>query len=166
MVTFDLDDARFTLRAAAVCLHQGYVLLHRAEHDDFWAMPGGRVEVMEPAAETLRREMLEEIGVEVQVGGLLWLVENYFEHGGRRHHELGLYFRIELPEDSAQLDKHLPFVGLEEGLKLYFEWFAVEELENVRLFPSFLRTALARPPAHPVHVVHHDEDEPPAAATT
>ncbi|MEJ7652389.1 MAG: hypothetical protein WKH64_03055 [Chloroflexia bacterium] len=109
--------------------------------------------------------MLEEIGVEVQVGGLLWLVENYFRYGGRRHHELVLYFR-RAAGDSALLDKHLPFVGLEEGLKLYFEWFAVEELANVRLFPSFLRTELAHPPAHPLHVVHHDEDEPPASATT
>lgn len=43
------------------------MLLHKAEDDDFWALPGGRSQPLEPATATLRREMVDERG---QVGDL------------------------------------------------------------------------------------------------
>ena len=40
----------------------GRILLHRADYEDFWSLPGGRVEMLEDSREALRREMLEELG--------------------------------------------------------------------------------------------------------
>ena len=60
MITFVRDNIQFGLRVAGVAIHEGHVLLHRAECDDFWALPGGRAELLEPAVESLKRETNDE----------------------------------------------------------------------------------------------------------
>ena len=89
MISVDLHGQRFQVRAAAIFLHAGYVLLHRAPGDEFWALPGGRVEVGEEASATVIREMKEELGEEVRCGQLLHVAENFFDLAGRRNHEIG-----------------------------------------------------------------------------
>jgi len=49
------DAPIFNFRAAGIILDGDWVLLHRAEIDDFWAPPGGRVELGEAAAEGKRQ---------------------------------------------------------------------------------------------------------------
>ena len=159
MITFDRDNIRFTNRIVGIAYDGDRVLLHRAESDDFWAMPGGRAELLETAAETLRREMREEMNEDVEVDRLIWIAENFFEYGPRSFHEIGFYFLMHLPEDSPLRRKTEPFYGQEGDLKIIFEWVPVETLEQVRLFPTFLRTGLKNLPTTTVHTVHRDSQE-------
>ncbi len=160
MLTFDRDGARFTYRVVAVVVDGDRVLLHHAERDDFWALPGGRAELLEPAATGLRREMREELGVEVRVGRLLYIAENFFAHGGKAWHELGLYFLVTLPQDCGLLGRTEPFTGWEKGgIRLIFRWFPLDQLPRTRLYPSFLREGLRALPAIPTHIVHTDSDD-------
>lgn len=56
--------------------HAGRILLCRTGFKSDWELPGGIVEPGEPPAAAARREIIEEIGVDVQVGRLLvvdWL---------------------------------------------------------------------------------------------
>ena len=48
------------------------------------------------------------------------------------------------------------FRGIEGALGLFFHWFPVDELETMRLYPSFLRTALRDLPQTVQHIVHRD----------
>lgn len=155
-ITFAVDGGRFNYRAVAV-VHDGRrVLLHRAARDDWWSLPGGRVEHGEPAVDTLRREMREELGVDVHPRRLLWVMENFFvDPAGQRWHEHALAFLVELPADSALLERST-FDGDEDGIALIFQWFPVGELAALPLYPTFFRRALARLPSHAEYVVHHD----------
>lgn len=157
MIVLDEGGVRFNFRAVGVALHDGRVLLHRAEKDPFWALPGGRVELLEQAGDTVEREMREELGVQVRVGRLLWVVENFFHYDGRAYHELALYFLMSFPLDCDLLARAQPFGGQEESLYLIFQWFDVDRLDEITLLPSFLKTGLAAIPQSPVHVVHYDD---------
>lgn len=156
MITFTQNNIRFNCRIVGVAVHDERVLLQRAEMDDFWALPGGRAELLEPAAATLRREMREELGIDVEVGRLLWIVENFFRYSGQDHHELALYFLMEPPVDWPQRWSGEPFDGHEGHLKMICQWFPLAGLEAVALYPTFLRQALQALPIVPVHVVHTD----------
>ena len=156
MITMNPPGARFSLRTVAVVLHDGYVLLHRSEQDDFWALPGGRCELLETAQDAIRREMCEELGAEVRVERLLWVLENFFEHNGVACHELGLYFLIDLGPEFAHYAPEEPFEGTEESMRLIFRWFPVQGLPDVHLYPTYLRGALQNLPDHTEHVIHHD----------
>lgn len=157
MITFTEDSIRFVYRIVGVAIDAGRVLLHRAESDDFWALPGGRAELLEPAAETLYREMCEELGIAVQVVRLLWVVENFFEYKNLRFHELGMYFLMQVPEDWTHRPDDGPFLGQEGHIPLIFQWFPLGDLKNMRVYPSFLADGLLDLPLAPRHVVHVDE---------
>lgn len=101
MVTFEKGDIRFNYRVVGIVFNKNWVLLHRAEEDDFWTPPGGRVELLEPSKDALKREMHEELGVEVCVERLIWIVETFFKDGGTLFHELGLYYLVELSKGCS-----------------------------------------------------------------
>jgi 8-oxo-dGTP pyrophosphatase MutT (NUDIX family) len=153
MITFDRDNIRFTNRIVGIAYDGNRVLLHRAISDDFWALPGGRAELLEPSPRTLIREMQEEIGVEVQVDRLLWVVENFFIHIGQSHHELGLYYLMHLPADSPLRDV-AGFDGHEGEQRIIFEWHPVETLEDLPLYPKFLRIGLKALPTATAHMIN------------
>jgi 8-oxo-dGTP diphosphatase len=71
------------------------VLLTRrnvAPFKDMWVMPGGKIDLGEPILRALHREVREEVGLEVEVGGLV----DVFEHlspGEENDHFIILYYR-------------------------------------------------------------------------
>ena len=156
MISVHLHGQRFQVRAAAVILHAGHALLHRAPGDGYWALPGGRVEVGEEASATIVREMREELGEEVECGRLLHVAENFFDLAGRRNHEIGFYFLVSLPEDSPHLDKARSYRGIESHLDLEFRWFPITELAAVNLRPTFLPASLAADPLVFSHAVQRE----------
>lgn len=162
MITFDLDSFRFTYRVVAVCIHDGHVLLHREETGDFWTLPGGRCEFGEASDEALRREMMEELGVTVAIGRLLWVVENIFAHTGTKHHEIGLYYAVDFPAGHAYYDTTQIFNGIEEHpaheqvSALIYQWFPIARVPKMIVFPLFLRTAFHDLPTTMQHIVNRE----------
>jgi len=102
--------------------------------------------------------MREEIGTEVQVDRLLWVAENFFEYGSRQFHEIGFYYLMHLPADSPLRDQPT-FLGHEGDWPIYFEWHPIATLENLVLYPTFLKTGLKDLPTSTVHIVHRDSKE-------
>lgn len=153
MLSFNIEDQRFQVRSAAVVRHDDHLLLHRAEGDSSWALPGGRVELGEDAASTLMREFQEELAIELSCGSLLYVIENFFEYGGKPYHELGLYFAASLPSDSVLLAKDRSHPGVENSQTLEFKWFPFEAIESIDLRPSFLKATIAHPQNGIQHIV-------------
>ena len=148
----------FVYRVAGVALHQGRVLLHRSERDAYWTLPGGRGEMLEPSVDTLRREMLEEMGLAVDVGRLAWVVENFYEENERTWHVLGLYFLMSFPPGSPVWAHGDSFLGTEvfpQGyqLTLTFRWFPVDALEPLAFQPAVLKAGLRHLPESVQHII-------------
>ena len=143
MISFRINSHRFHLRAGAIVLEAGHVLLHRLEEDTFWALPGGRVEAGEEGAETIVREFMEELGLHVACNELLAVGENFFEYQGEPHHEIGLYFSVSLPEDSDIRDTSRSHIGIEGDRRLEFRWFPYEEIREIDFRPAALQASIA-----------------------
>jgi len=65
---------RVRIRACGLCWQDNSLLLvkHRMGADEFWAPPGGGVEYGEHLEDTVRREFLEETGLEVTIDKFLF----------------------------------------------------------------------------------------------
>ena len=161
MIRFDQGNRRFNYRVVGVAIHNEAVLLHRADHEPFWTLPGGRAEHGETAEQTITREMAEELAADIHVDRLLWVVENFFEYDGLSYHELALYFLVRLRPGSAPLDSEA-FDGVESGMPLRFRWFPLrrEALVALPLLPAFLPAGLTDLPRSVVHLVQRDTRPP------
>ncbi len=157
-VEIDADGWRFQPRVAAVCVRQDHLLLQQALDGAFWVLPGGRLLPLELTADALVRTMRWEIGQEVTVQRLLWVMEYVTPVAGRPVHELGFYYAIDMPENSRFLDLTHDHAGVERGHDLLLRWFRVDALPDLPLFPDFLRTAVRRVPDSPQHIVRVDID--------
>jgi ADP-ribose pyrophosphatase YjhB (NUDIX family) len=152
-IAFGKGNVRFYFRVAGVMLHGDEVLLHRADYEDFWSLPGGRVEMLERADEAIVRELQEELEVEARIERLLWVAENFFDFEGTKYHELGLYYLMVLPLDWALFGAE-PFWRQEpSGIKILFCWFDLAELDGLRVNPAFLGRGLRSLPERVEHVV-------------
>ena len=71
-------EERPTVRVGGLVLVEGRVLLLRQERgeEDYWMLPGGGVRMGETLADALRREVREEVGLEIAVGRPLALLES------------------------------------------------------------------------------------------
>ncbi len=157
MIVLTEGNARFNFRVVGVAFDKGRVLLHRGEQDDFWALPGGRVELLEMAQTALEREMREELNAEVQVERLLWVAEYLFAYEGLLNHEIGFYFLMSFPPGSPVTAHTTPFMANEEGVRLIMQWFSVEEVGDLQLYPIFLRTRLQKLKAGVEHVAQVED---------
>jgi 8-oxo-dGTP pyrophosphatase MutT (NUDIX family) len=159
MLQLDAGRSRFQLRAAALIRRNGYLLVHRAVSDPFYALPGGRVEMGESGAEALRREIGEEMGVGARVGSLRLIIENFFELGGRAAHEMGLYYDAELMDEFPFHPSDIVHRNHEGGTELEFRWVAVsaDALTQLDLKPVPLRSLIEEDGPGVVHVVYADQ---------
>lgn len=125
-------------RACAVLRRDGRVLLNRYGGDDFWALPGGSVEVGEFSADALVREVFEEVGVKVGCGRLLWVIENLFDYRGTHYTEFGFYYEAAWPAEAAIIEGE--FAGAEA--EQFFRWCDAAEVASIDLRPSGLKAPL------------------------
>lgn len=157
MISFDVDGVFFMYRVAAVCIVDDRVLLCREPFLPFWYLPGGRVQTNENSLDALRREFLEEVGVEPEVGRLIFVVDNIFSQDNRTIQEVGLYFEVTLPAGGEPLAWSEPHRRPDDaaGLMHEFAWFSLSGIEAVDVRPPFLREHLANLPGSTLHLVEH-----------
>lgn len=146
MISYDLPPGRFNLRAAAIAIRNGHVLIHRATFQDYWSLPGGRVEWGESSEQTVARELEEELGVRGEVAHLLFVRESLFSDQGKRYHELGYYFRVSLPDSFPfRTDGEICHRCRDGKADLEFKWVPIagEALAEHAFVPEALRERLS-----------------------
>lgn len=80
---------------AVIIDNEEQVLLTKRKVPPFqgdWVMPGGKIDLGEPIVQALKREVWEEVGLEVEVGALI----DVFEHvtpGEDNYHFIIIYYR-------------------------------------------------------------------------
>ena len=83
-ITIDVEDYKLNIRAAGIIIHNNKLLTHRNVNSDHYALPGGRVEIGENSEETIKREILEETGKEIEIKGYISTIENFFEMNNQK----------------------------------------------------------------------------------
>ena len=155
MVWFEKGGSNFMLCARGIAINRERVLLFNVIGWDWWALPGGRVEMLEKSDEALKREMQEEISTNVKVRRLVWVIENTFKPHETAYHEIGMYYLMDIPDDSIVFgaEEH----SCQDGpVKVRFRWFPLAEIERLELRPSFLKKGLLNIPRTTRHILCSD----------
>lgn len=134
---------------ALVCDPEGRVLLVRFEFPSGtrWALPGGGIEAGESACDALRRELREEIGLEVNTVGphLFTRLHVFPSHDGRFDAQREEVFVVEVPA-GFEPRPALSWEALRAEFVFELRWWSASALEaaDVVTAPRALASLLAR----------------------
>ncbi|QAA32435.1 NUDIX hydrolase [Clostridium manihotivorum] len=156
MINFKNEEGTFNFRVAGLLFNKDKILIHRAINDDFYALPGGRLEMFESTETTIVREMKEELGVDVKVDRLLWICEDFYTFNNNKCHEICYYYLIEC-EDTALIDKGDLFYVTEGNFKFEFRWVDIKDIKNEELYPKFLKDNLEKLPSSIERIVETED---------
>lgn len=90
-----------SLIVRAIIPLNGKFLLVRNKGADYWCLPGGNVDPLEPIPQALERELVEELGVRPAVGQLLYVQQLSRESGEER---VEFFFLVNNPEAYESVD--------------------------------------------------------------
>lgn len=132
-----MEKRRINVRA--IVWRDGKILAvkHRKEdgsESSYWAVPGGGLDPLEDLRSGVRRELIEETGVEATVGDLLFMQQFHSEREGTDE-ELEFFFHI---EDTPEFDA----VDLEKTSHGFHELARIEFVDptQVTILPERLST--------------------------
>ena len=143
-------------RVGGLAVHDGRLLIEHNVRHGFCFVPGGRVEYGENAVQALSRELDEEFGGDVQIGRLVIVADNLFELNGLRYQEVGMYFLMNFHPGHYILGREGHFEAEEPNL--VYQWLPLNELEEMKLMPGFLRELVRDIPQTPKYVIQSHID--------
>ena len=153
-ITIDVGEYKLNVRAAGVMIHNGKVLVHKNMNSNHYALIGGRVEIGENSADTVRREIKEELGKDVHITGDVSTIENFFEMKGSKYHEIMFVHRIEFTDEE---DKKIEYTmkNIEGKDYLQYEWIELSKIDQYPLLPEAVKEVLKQG-KFPIHKINCD----------
>ncbi|HEM4927554.1 TPA: NUDIX hydrolase [Streptococcus suis] len=143
-----VGNQSFGVRATGLLVKDEKLFLVRAPEGNYYTL-GGAIQLGETTEEAVQREMQEELGIDVELGPLAFIVENHFTLQEKSYHQIEFLY-IVTPLSN-------PATNLEEGNSVrQCEWVAFADLEKLNLNPAFLKTELANWDGQLKHFLNKD----------
>ena len=138
--------------AKAVIIRDGHLLATKnigVLDNLFYLLPGGGQDPGETLTEAIRRECMEELGVPIQVGELLfvreYIADNHeFAHVDSGFHSVDLMFRCTLTTEDPAFS-----ATLADTYQIGVEWLPLVALDDYPLYPQALKPYLVALGANP-----------------
>lgn len=151
-LTFRTREGRFNYRVGAIIIHQSKVLMIKNNQVSYLYSVGGRVNYDETCDEAVRREVKEELGIEVEIDRPVFLHECFFDDETTKEHfhEVSLYYLMKTPDNIGKvICKSVD----EKGNMEEIFWMPIDRYGEFNAYPSFFATELTRLPENMKHIV-------------
>lgn len=106
-LTLSVGDTTLNIRVAVLVRTKNGIILEKNKLG-YYFLVGGRIKVNESSEQAVRREVMEEIGIDIREMRLKAVIENFFNqesHGNRPVHEICFIYSIdEIPELNLGAD--------------------------------------------------------------
>lgn len=156
-ITIDVEDYRLNIRAAGVIIHNNKILAHKNINEDHYALIGGRVAIGESSKETVKREIMEEIGKEVDIVRYVATVENFFKCDGIKYHEILFIYQLEFKNEKDKLIQET-LKNIEGKDYLQYEWLDLDKIDNFQILPKTIKEII-KEKDFPIHKINDELKE-------
>ena len=153
-ITIDVGNYKLNVIAAVIMIHNGKILVHKNVNYNHYALFGGRVEIGENSADTIKREIKEKLGKDIEIAGYISTIENFFEMKGSKYHEIMFVHKIEFTNED---DKKIEYTMRNIEGKDYFqyEWLDINKIDEYPLLPRVVKSIL-KENKFPIHKINDD----------
>ena len=138
---FTIENSVCDLRTVGVLIRDGKILVQRDREGNEYALPGGHVKIGETLEDGLIREFKEETDADIKCIRMLWSEECFWKWKGKEAHNISFYYLIELANVSDIPDTG-EFVSHKDNCNVVIGWLPIEEIQNVIVYPEFLKTEI------------------------
>lgn len=133
------DNSIFKYRVNGIIIKENKILTVQIMDNALYCCPGGHIKIGESGIQAIKREMLEELNIEIEVDRPLAFIENFFTRkNGEKIHEISLYYMV---NPINEINKNnWTIIEQEDNIdkKLEFKWIALDELNDVNFQPQIL----------------------------
>ena len=150
------ENTCYKQSVTAVVLRDNKVLLARHTYGagkDFLIVPGGYLNLDETPEQAVKREVLEETGVEYEIDRLAVIHENFFNENqgslkGMDCHEISMYYLMK-PRGTKQLNSD----SYSQGVRETMHWILIKDLDKYKAFPTFLKEYFSKEHSGVEHII-------------
>lgn len=138
-----IDNVKFNYRAGLLIEKGNKVLVECNPAIDFVTLPGGRVQTLESSMDALKREIKEEMNIELDSERIKMraLIENFFEMDEKKYHELYFLYKLKITSKDTEFKKDMKNIDSKAS---YYKWVKKGDLEKENLLPVVLRDLVMR----------------------
>lgn len=152
-ITIDVEDYKLNVRAAGIMIHNNKVLTHKNINKGHHALIGGRVAIGEDSATTIKREIKEELGRDINIIGYVATIENFFEMESKKYHEIMFVHQIEFVNEEDKKIEHT-LSNFEGKEYLRYEWVDLNKIDEYQIVPRGIKEILknGKFPTHKINI--------------
>lgn len=153
-LSIDIEKYRLNIRAGAIIIHNNKLLAHKNKKENYYAIIGGRVKIGEDSESTIKREIKEELGKDIEIIEDIAIVENFFNHRNSRYHEILFIYKVEFTdENDKKIENTLKNIEGENDIQ--YEWLDLNKIEEYPILPETIKTIL-KENKFPVHKINKE----------
>lgn len=143
-IDFKENGYRFLVRCSALIINsKNELLLFKYKESDYYLLPGGRVNKLEDSKSAIKREIKEELGLELDFK-LLYVSENILKDEKIQNIDFSYYAKYDgiiIPqEDKNQI----------------FEFVDIKKIEDYNLKPSILKELIKQFNIEEKHIINYE----------
>ena len=135
------------IRVGAIILNGDKILMASNSDVDYLYSVGGRIKFGECAEEAIKREVLEELGVALEIERLGIIHENFFYGSDKKlTYEISLYYYMKMNENDTTFKTE----NVENDRREFYEW--VDSSDKRKMHPNFLYEKAIAPSEGIIHI--------------
>ena len=155
-ICINVEGQKLNIRAAGIIIHNNKMLTHKSVNKNHHALIGGRVQIGENSEVTLKREIMEEIGKEIEITGYVSTIENFFEFESETYHEIMFIHKAEfVNEEDKKIECTLENLEGKDYLK--YEWIDLDKIDEYDIKPKVIKEIL-KEKKFPIHKINIDKN--------
>lgn len=110
------------------------ILLFKSENRNFYMLPGGKVNKLESSEKTLKREIKEETGLNINITCFKTFSESLVTENGKTHQQVDAIYEAVYNKEIENDE----FISL-EGKFISFKWFNIKDINKINIEPSKIK---------------------------
>jgi ADP-ribose pyrophosphatase YjhB (NUDIX family) len=137
-VSVMFDDIKFNYRVGLIIEKNNQIIIESSRVVDFSLIPGGRVKTLESTSQAIKREIKEEMGIDIEESEIVGkgLIQSFFKLDNKRYHELFFIYKLTLSNDDTRFDNVSDNLDSETN---YYQWINKNTLEENNVLPNALK---------------------------